>query len=512
MAACLFVLLALIFLGTLTAAYGFDGVAYCSFVEVALHGRGLEHLFQANHLLHGPLAYLFALATGGLASEVGVHVRLQVMDALLGAATIAGLFLLLQRLAGGATALAASMCVAFTYSFWHFSTDVEVYILAALLLLFALDRALKAVEGRTVAAAAMAGGAAGLAALGHIAHGFFALVTVVVLVHATPRGQKVRSGLAFGGGFSAVLVLGFAPLLVGPFSRVPSDHRLDFLLGYARPDALGIHLGTPWERIGPNLSAFLQAIFAQPSRGFWLPVVLIGATVLALAGLAWRRAGASSRYVLALALGWCLIHLVFFLMWDPNSKYWIAGMVPGAVVLSLAMEELGARTKRVHQLVILVVLPLGLLASNLPRILAEADPLRNLHLQVARAISEVTPNDAVIMLSGLAPHVELKVYVPYFGRRRTLVLDFYLRGAELDRGLTRLGRGGAAADRPFFALSELVDKQETQRALETRHGQEPGALTSALRRERFRPMAQIPGSLVLYRLDGAPEPKGITPP
>lgn len=500
---------ALCYLGTLTSRFAYDGVAYCSHVLVALTGGGLSELFQANHLLFSPLAAAMGWLTGGAGAELALHVRLQVLQALLGGATLGLLYAVLRRHAPWPVAFGVVASVGTTYAYWHFATDVEVYTLAALLVAVALAAALRAVAAPDPGRLALAGAAAGLAALGHMAHGMFGIATVLVLVAWAPRGRRVAAVAAFCAGAGAVLTVGFLPLLAGPWAVVPFGEARSFLLGYARPESVGQYLAPPWQRLPQHLETAARAVAAE-SPVWFPPVLAVGLVGLAVVGLAVAaRRDTKARAPVVLAVAWLVAHAVFFLSWDHNEKYWIAAMIPAALLAAAVLGAVLRRAAASVQALPALLVAAVLVAVNGPVIRREMAPEHNRFLVLAREVRSATGPEDTLLVSGMAPWLELKVYLPYFAERRTVVLDFALasgRTAELERLMAAAGTGAVSG---VYALDELVERPLVRQALSARYGMPAGEVDRLLAAACPLPDRVLGEGSRLYRIGPCPSSDGF---
>ena len=108
-----------------TKNYYWDGIGLSYNVEHA-ESRPLLH---QNHLLYGPLAHIAWQANRALFPRVRALDLLQVINALFGAATVAAFYrALLDIFDSSYLAACLSLALAFSATWWKFSTDVDSYI------------------------------------------------------------------------------------------------------------------------------------------------------------------------------------------------------------------------------------------------------------------------------------------------------------------------------------------------------------------------------------------------
>ncbi|HPC84310.1 MAG TPA: hypothetical protein P5234_13315 [Thermoanaerobaculaceae bacterium] len=496
---------ALVYLGTLTARYAFDGVAYCGEIVLALSRGSLREVVHTGHLLFSPLALLWVRLTGGLDSELAVHLRLQVLQALLGAAAVTALMLLLRRRVAAPVAGAVAAAFGFTYAFWRYTTDVEAYSVVALTVIAALAATLRAAETPTPASATAAGLACGLATLGHLTSGLFAAVTLPLLMAWAPV-RRLRVGLAFSAAYASLVGAVLGTVALGPAAAGRPEGRLGFLLGYMQAGSREEAFGWPWRQIPSSLATVAHALVA--STPAWL-VVLIAPLVVGLAAgavIATRRRSPRERRAAVVASWWLGAHTLFYFAWECNEKYWVAALVPGALLLALACDAGLRRLAVGWRAAPAILLAAGLLAANLPAIRHDMVPANNRVLQLALSLRAATPPGSQVVLSGLDPWRELKVYVPYFAERTPVILDFALAPSRREDLAALVARIPEPDAPPTFALGELIDTPGARSRLEARHALPPGSLAARLRALCLRPLHTLAGGETLYRLGGCATP------
>jgi hypothetical protein len=121
-----------------TRKYYFDGVVFAANIE---HGS-FESLFNPHHLLYTWVFYLIHNATEtALGKPIQALYLMQWFNIFLGAAGVLLIWRLLARLvADKGLALLVTLlgCLSFTY--WHYATDADAYMLSLCFLLMAADR------------------------------------------------------------------------------------------------------------------------------------------------------------------------------------------------------------------------------------------------------------------------------------------------------------------------------------------------------------------------------------
>lgn len=142
--AVIFVLLATVYLATLTQDYYWDGVTFALQIEKVEAGeRGASLLFHQNHLLYNALGYLLYKASQGLGLGLRALTILQLANALIGAAAVAIFYRLAERITGNRyAALGCSAALAFSAVWWRLATDADAYILSVFFLLISANNLL----------------------------------------------------------------------------------------------------------------------------------------------------------------------------------------------------------------------------------------------------------------------------------------------------------------------------------------------------------------------------------
>jgi hypothetical protein len=330
---------------------------------------------------------------------------------------------------------AATACgvLAFSYGYWWYSVEVEVYILSTLLLILTLAAAWHAALAPAPRRFAVCGAANGLAVLGHNTNVLFAAVALAALVfawRALPRREALRCGLAY----VAAAIATVLPLYLLAFAAagLESPRQIaDWLTGYARQGTWG-HLtaanapkaivGAGRALIGGHFALSLESIAGVAGRmpgmalreklylvrGYSpaLAAVLLVASCIAVLGMlvlaaAWLRRpalGRGERTLAALCLVWLAVYTPFFFWWDPsNIEFWIAVWVPLSILLALPLARsagLGPSVwPPVAATVVAALFAVNLLGSVLPQRDAARDYWRT---RVAWYEQHAAPADTVL--------------------------------------------------------------------------------------------------------------------
>jgi len=121
-----------------TRRFYFDGVMFATYIE---HGPW-ERLFNPHHLLYTYVMYIlhnFFESVSG--RDIKALYMMQWINIFLGSIGVALLWRLISRLVEDkGLALLVTLLGCFSFTWWHYSTDADVYIISTLFLLLAADR------------------------------------------------------------------------------------------------------------------------------------------------------------------------------------------------------------------------------------------------------------------------------------------------------------------------------------------------------------------------------------
>lgn len=426
-----FVLWAAVYLLTLTDVHTYDALSYILDVE----RKPWRELFHAHHLAYGPLGALVSELAAGLGWMGGAERPLQIMNALAGAlgaalfAALAGRTLPHVSRAAGAL---AGLLLGASYAYWYFAIEVEVYTIAAVLLVAALWLMLLLARKPALGLAVALGLIQGLAVLFHQTNVLLSLPALVALafgLHAVeqPVVRRRAAGLLAAYGLPLALIVGGAYLGVGlGLSGLWGWGELfGWAAGYATTGFWGGPLG--FERL-PLLGRGLANTLAQPG-GAW-----VGLALLTLLLLRWRGLRAAPRGLVAISVSWLVVYGAFFVWWEPdNVEFWIASLPPfyllvlGAVFgsaevqrgrASVALAQRVSVALRVGWAPLLLLLcGLWMLAANAVTIRARGDAERDLQRVVAAALAATsTPGDLLVLPDGLP-----ELYLPFYAGREQVI-------------------------------------------------------------------------------------------
>jgi hypothetical protein len=490
-----------LYLATLTEVHTFDALSYVTSVE----RKPWTELFHPHHLAYGPLGAL-ALAAGELLGYGGGATRpLQLVNATAGALGVALLFGIARRVTGRLdAALAAALLLGGAYAYWYYAVEVEVYTVAALLLIVCLDLLTR--PGAWTAQRTLALGVAqGGAVLFHQTNVLLCVPVLVVFVAdwwassfdggrtgGAPRIARIgtnsgRSALLLNfvriirRGVPYVLALAItvgAPYLwvmLGVSGFRSWDRALAWLTEYARTGWWGGPLNS--EKV-IDLGQGLANTLAQPGGALlWL--------ALGVAAVPWGRnhegtrarrqedaeelkarakqTAPLQRTLLHLdpLVAWLFVYGVFFTWWEPdNVEFWIASLPPLLLLLALSLGR--GRPWGWRSMMALGVAGAALVI-NYGSIERRGDPATDLQRVVARElVAQATPADLLAVPDGL-----LELYLLHYeGHENFTSLNQALFDAggswdtACERVRERVGMALHAGATAFFAQAALQPPDE----------------------------------------------------
>jgi len=314
---------------TLTNVHTFDALSYILDVD----RKPWSELFHPHHLLYGPLgAVIRALATV-IGWHGSVAVWLQVINAIAGAIGVTVLFVLCRSVTRSTgAALIASISMGFSYAYWYYAVEVEVYTLAVVALIAGLWLMFRIVQTPTWQLSAWLGLVHGFAVLGHQTNVLFA-VPALLTIGLSAKTQRLRYQLGVAYVLPLVAVVGSAYLWVafGVSGMRSWSEVWIWLTGYAQTGFWG--------------GAIDKAKLIGLLKGWRETLALQGGAFIGISGIVLLLAGRSafSRLPHPLLIGvlsWLIVYGLFFLWWEPdNIEFWIASLPPLVLLFRPVKDE-----------------------------------------------------------------------------------------------------------------------------------------------------------------------------
>ncbi|MBI4678563.1 MAG: hypothetical protein HY748_13375 [Elusimicrobia bacterium] len=448
------------YLGTHSYFYNFDGVACAVAVELS----DLRHLTHGNHLGYGVAGLAFFKLWQAFGYDGPALLTLQALDSLLGAAS-AGIFcaLLLDLGIGPVAAALATAGLAFSYAWWFWSLEAQVYMLGCLFTALAAREALSP-EPRPVRTGAWQA----LAILGHVGHLMLAPAAVYLLAtspSAAEPGARRRALVRYG--LALCLPVLTAYLLAALFCVRPGswDEVRVWLLGSAALtlDKSFVWFGgyswgnlADWLRMSLRIFADAAEVPDSSRAAGWV----LAACPVAAAAVAARRCW--SRPARA-ALLWLAGYAALYTSWQPHTiVYRVSDLMPAWLLIALAASgrypsgkagpraPMGGAWKPSWKVCLLAAWVGGAGVFNWKLLVQPwTQPSRNPAYQDALWAPSVVPENGWVAVLGLD-----QIYVPYFGGRKPLNIRYYQ--AHRPALAARL-RALEAAGEPVFIASKTLE-------------------------------------------------------
>ena len=498
--------------------YYFDGLVFAGAIERVSEGGPAALLFHPHHLLYCPAVFLGYSAL----LSTGFVVRAWFFQQLVSAACGLGVLYLFRRLlrrlgVGSGLADAGTVTLGSSYVTWHFATQGDTTLPATLLQLLVLSSlAAESDRPRSLWATARIGALTGTAFLIHQAAAVLVPSCLWLIWQTGPATKRwtravaflAVSGVTVGAGYLGAMILGLH--LARPAAM------LDWLRGYVGFDPLTgtvQHYGR-WSLASLELTARAMteafvglAADGRPARLIVAGIGLLGFALVAGHGLVtgWRRRTAGRRtFIQAVSLA-LLCHAVFFTFWSAgHARYWAMMLPAWLVIVFLGFAERNPPVlpwwKRGEGLGWLAAGAVVLTVGGGP-FRREIDPAINSLLGVANSVEAATPPESLVIIAGTGEFNALKAYIPYFARRRLMVLDWRFANPAIPpaRAITRLRTYLAEVlqDRPVYAVSDVLSPAVDEAFL-VGHGVTPGMRHDLFAPFRPRSVATlIPGLTLL---------------
>ncbi len=509
-------------LGHLSSQFNFDGTVFAFRVEKAAAGGGIWELFHPRHIFYEPAGYIFYSVAHALGPALRSIVWLEIMDAVFGAAALCLFHRLALRMGmSRVTAAGLTMCLAFSFGFWFFSVESEVYVPGVFFLLlgfrclcYFMDRG-----KHGVGAAGLLGVLAALAMANHIVNGLFLIPLVFgalfFLKKAEPKNDSGFSLDIPAAVMMAAVCFAFIFLVyyeAGTHSSLAKEMGAKkWFLGLADPETpFGyrksywvLHHAALWHWVLGTAKTFFAAgshrLFYNAFLGFL--VCMAAAIIVILWGIYFlrlRKASAADIKLHLLLWLWLAPYAIFTVIWEPkNFELKVFFLAPLFLLLGLGLKGLKGKV-RVIRISPALLAALLFITNFYSSILPGADEKNNIDLQRAYFIRDHTEPLAIIYIAGVSGgYNKGKIYIPYFSQRQAVVMDWRLERMIKDGGRIELDIGPDS-----YVLHELIATGDAVDQLAKNHETSSNLINAAFLRYRLRTIARHDEDFVLYRVLG----------
>lgn len=431
-----------VYLSNLPVNYTYDGMVFASHIE--REHEALWNYFHPHHLLYtflGRLVFLWGREHG--ATWDGL-VALQFFDLMTGMAGILLVFHLLVRETNDRlTAGLSAAGLAFSFSYWYFSTTPGVRIFATVTPLLAwyvltYQRKSPPLFGAVV------GMAHTLAVLGHQTNLLLlpAFLGGILLLKERTLWERARAGFYYLAALTAGVIGAYA--FVGRYIYYRKTYKdwVWWVFSYFHVQQWGGHLQQAGFDRGKM--AMVQAFmgntfplkivadfftFSLLKTVFLYAVIVLLAALLLRIGYFWSR----HRQMIWVSLLWIAAFVPFFVWWEPwNIEFWVSSTVPCWVLMGMVVSDLANQWKNpvlrlANRSVILTLwasLMTLLFFCNLHGTVARAATNAYGHKALLGALDWKVRVDDLLVLDGINT---IPFYIDRYQKRRYLSLHAFLK-------------------------------------------------------------------------------------
>lgn len=404
-------------------------------------------LFHPHHLLYNLLGYL--LYNAFKFTGLGSLKLLSLANSIFGIFTLALIFLIIKSHKDSVSATFSTLIIGFLYSFWYYSTSVEVNMPALLFLFIALYLLIVKPRSKTNSIAIYM-----FISIGVLFHQLLILSLAPLLIFDIRRYRSFAKSILYA--LPGLGIMALTYIIVG-ISKAPEKS----ISGLYKWLTLYSHYGQ-WgkiktENLITGLWGITKTIFGGDNlrqvfyngQLSWLNVIYVIAVVIVTVGMAWLLLTSIMLFWRQrsqqgwLILGNIFIFGVFALWWAPSDDgFWLY-----PIVLVLLFTFRGTKYKYLRQKIANVVLILLLTINTCYEIIPGSQKKNSVTRQGANSLArlEVTPNDLVLtnlnqIRLALDYHHRIKVHtasIVYLesGSKDTVISDYHKRINEvLSRG------------------------------------------------------------------------------
>jgi len=379
-----------------TKNYYWDGIGLSNAIE---HSE-TQPLLHQNHLLYGPLGFAAWRTAQILLPGVRALGLLQVINSFFGAAAVAVFYRVLLRTFGSSyIAACLSLALAFSATWWKFSTDVDSYIPSIFFVLLALLLVSPGKTTRTV----ILGCVHACAMLLHQLAVFFAPVLILALwqkePNQTPR-QKTVAILQYSITAGLITIGFYTAAFAAQSETFHAMSLFRWLTSYSQEAGFSFSI---WRNLATSIAGQVKLVLGGRLplvREVWNPfLALTTATLVALATLLVIRLRRSRVHVqngypgiARMMLVWISIYAAFLLFWLPYNTFYRLFYLPALLVLPATFIPV-ARERRYHLALAVAVLFLWNLGFHIyPYAQAVANPT----LEISDRLQKSWPAGTVV--------------------------------------------------------------------------------------------------------------------
>lgn len=479
-----------------------DPIDYASAAESTLYSS-----HSPFHLIYQPVGRLFYLLWGLFGYQGGAMLPMQVLNALAGALGVALFYVVLNKIVEDRfIALATSLMLAFSYSYWRYSVEAMPYVPMVLILVLSFVLMLRIPRINSRREALFLGMANGLAVLFNVGC-VLLLPSAGVAIWARRKGVRdfwqcfvlYTLGLFLVGAVPymifGVAVLGF---------RSPQDVLIQYGLGqryWLSPGGAQfsfIGLGSLFvgesfalRFLSSNPTARARIVSSLPALPLAPPevskisilqiIAILGVLVLVALGLLacvlyvarfWKRIWHNQRLLLMICVSWLAPFAIFTVWVSPmKSHHWIANLIPIWTIVALVLKD--AKDNMSHRLaaqiklqgLTLVFLCSLFFVNFFGSILPDHNPKANWNMELALLLSNHVGERDLIMPLEAGDYKHAPPYMLYYVRCQVIPVRYYLFQEELGPYIRGEIEATLSESRHVYVLFDAFDSDQGYRQI-----------------------------------------------
>lgn len=482
-----------IYLIHLPVSYDFDGTVFSHYLRYALLKNDLAVTAQPHHPLYMPVNYLIYK---GLQAAAGYNAleyfHLQLFSLCFGLLTLWVSYKIIKQMTDQPWFhFVGTAFIAFIYGIWYYSVEAEVhmaglfFVASGVYLLFFKPGSPVSLKRMALASFSFA-----LAAGFHLTNGLIALSVLIIFIIEKKTFKKIVQFFSFYLLFLLLMLMGSVSALTGKLNLLSfyKDQLFgkDVLAGYKISYWTGFSFGSLWD----SLKSVAHGLFVPGTPLLSFLSILLLSTAAALI----IYAGIKSKNKIYYKLGlWMLPYFIFFTFWDLGNTEFKLNVILPFVILFTASAAVFLKNKtgtfRTVSFTFIFIFLLSTFLINFYFFIKPANHLQNNHnYLVAEAIGKATPPQSVIVIGGCGSDLSIhnKIYISYFARRKTFILDWMPgRGLSLENIHTRIKQEHAKGT-PIYFFSEILRESKTLQQFLKNHNLKAGDYFAFIKKMAFK--------------------------
>lgn len=438
----------------------YDALMYAKIIDESSQ-NWQDYLGWTNHLSYNYYGNFFwkliKITTG---NKIDGYTALQIMNSFFGATTIGIFYILLRHFTSNSfVSIIFSLLYGFSYSFWYRATDGQVYPPSIFWLTINFILILSYIKKSSNIKLIIISITAGLAILAHQGNIFFIPVIIagILLSHTTSRLKKILLCLSLT---SIILIFSYIYVFIFQYKNIISSSLkntnsieynfkviFNWLLGNAgnyTPQTNKYH-NDYWEFKFTTIFTVLKSLkwsmwyskgtyykFGSPSfTGNILSI--ISQLIFVIIGIYLfikEKIYIKKNVIFILTAVWLIVYILFVSWFNPgNPDYWYQLWIGILLIYACSVKEFlyNKETQLNKKIIIISLLMISIILTSIINfkdgIYPNSKLENNKNYILTEWIKKTTPDESLIIISGLGKTNPLKVYIPYFTNNYYLSFD-----------------------------------------------------------------------------------------